>query len=162
MNKDFLMGLFGKIFSHSDDSNKEGLLHSKPYKITPPNIPSGEVYHFTTDSGLEYEVRIGKIKDSLSRVINFNVLNDEYSDNEYAATNKGEIFRVVSTVIDILKMYISIHPLVRQYEFTGEFKPENENQTTSIRTKFFCRGLSRAFPDWDVKIQGNHGMLCRR
>ncbi len=156
------MSIFGKIFSQDDKSGQKNLLHSKPYKIIPPNIPSGEVYHFTTDSGLEYEVRIGKIKDSLSRVVNFNVLNDEYADNEYAATNKGEIYRVVATVIEILKTYINIHPLVKQYEFTGEFKPENEDKSTSIRTLFFCRGLSRAFTDWEVEIIGNHGILRKR
>jgi len=156
------MGLFNKIYHHKDEQPQGNFLHSKPYSIIPPNIPSGEVYHFTTDSGLEYEVRVGKIKNSLSRVVNFNVLNDEYADNEYAATNKGEIYRVVSTVIEILKMYMNIHELVKQYEFSGEFKNENEGYETSIRTRFFCRGLARAFPTWDVRIESNHGVLSKK
>ncbi|GAB4283990.1 MAG: hypothetical protein Kow0068_08950 [Marinilabiliales bacterium] len=140
-------------------TNSEKLLHNRPYNIIPPAIPSGEVYFFTTDSGVEYEVRIGKIKDSLSRVINFNVLNDEYEDNEYSMTNKGELYRVVVTVINILKMYMQHHPHVRSYEFTGEFKDKNDNGITSIRTRFFCRALKRAFPDKEIIIEKNKGVL---
>ena len=155
------MSLFDRKRGRNENEDDVHFLHSRPYQIVPPAIPSGEVYYFTTDSGIEYEVRIGKIRDSLARVINFNVMNDEYADNEYAATNKGELYRVVSTVIIILTMYMGHHPYIRSYEFTGEFKDENKSKETSIRTLFFCRALRRAFPDWSVSIDKNKGKLSR-
>ncbi|MFH2094089.1 MAG: hypothetical protein ABIJ16_00200 [Bacteroidota bacterium] len=153
------MGIFDKIFGNKPKESERELLHHNIYTIVPPAIQSGEVYHFTTDSGVQYEVRLGKIKDSLARVINFNVLNDEYADNEYAATNKGEIFRVVATVIRIMEMYIEQHPYIRSYEFTGEHKEGQENRETSVRTLFFCRALRRAFAGSPVDITGNRGKL---
>lgn len=155
------MGLMDQLFNKKKEESDHTLIHSKVFTIIPPAIKSGEVFYFTTDSGTQYEVRLGKIKDSLNRVINFNVMNDEYADNEYAATNKGEIYSVVSTVIEILKMYIAEHPYIRGYEFTGEFKEENKGRATSIRTMFFCRALSRAFPEWHVSIEGNKGKLSK-
>lgn len=153
------MGIFDKIFHKNEKHLSAQPSNVEVYNIVPPSIPSGEVYHFTTGSGIEYEVRLGKIKDSLGRVINFNVLNDEYEDDEYAATNKGEIYKVVATVLEIMKMYMNTHPLIRTYEFTGEFKDENREKETSIRTRFFVRALIRTFPNSKVKIIGNRGII---
>ncbi|MBN2683581.1 MAG: hypothetical protein JXR58_13885 [Bacteroidales bacterium] len=156
------MGFLKKIFGQSKPELEINPSNVQRFAIIPPSIPSGEVYFFTSASGVEYEVRFGKIKDTLARVVNFNVLNDEYADDEYAETNKGEIFKVVATVLDILILYMEQHPLVRSYEFNGEFKDDGHEKTTSIRTRFFCRALSRTFPGAKVWIEGNRGKIAFR
>ncbi|HBS86754.1 MAG: hypothetical protein A2W91_12050 [Bacteroidetes bacterium GWF2_38_335] len=156
------MSILGKIFSKKTDLKASEPSKVKVFDIIRPSISSGEVYHFTSDRGVEYEVRIGKITDTLERIINFNVLNDEYHDNEYATTNKGEIFKVVATVLEILAIYIENHPLVKSYEFNGEFKNKDREVETSIRTRFFCRALKRRFPKSKVEIIGNRGIITIR
>ena len=95
---------------------------AEPYAIVSPEIPTDNIYFFFTDSGLEYEVRFGRKTDNyLGNVINFGVLNDEF-ENEYSLTNRGEIFRIISTVIEIIRKYHFQHPTSNSYEFTGEFK----------------------------------------
>lgn len=157
------MSFISNIFSSSlaRESN-ERLIHPYTYTIQPPQIKAGRVYHFVTDSKVEYEVRFGKLKEALGSVVNFNVLNDEYDDNEYAITNKGEQYRVVATVAEIMHAYISENPLIRTYEFSGEHKPENKHRLTSIRTRFFYRTLLRVFaPTWKIKLAGNKVIMMR-
>ena len=37
---------------------------SKLYDFKKPEIPTGDTYYFTTDSGLEYQVRFGKKREN--------------------------------------------------------------------------------------------------
>src|SRR5664279_4249977 len=92
---------------------------AEPYKIISPEIPSGSIYFFITDSELEYEVRFGRKKDNfLGNVVNFGVLNEEF-ENEYSLTNRGETYRIIATVIEIVRLYHFQHPPSNSYEFTG-------------------------------------------
>ena len=131
-------------------------IHPDIYKIKSPEIKTGDTYFFTSDSGLRYEVRFGKIKDSLKCIINFSVLNEEYEDDEYADTNKGEIYRVVATVVEIARIYMSVNIYTNSYEFSGKHKVGNESRDTSIRTELFYRTALRILDNsWDIKLEGN-------
>lgn len=130
---------------------------AQPYKITPPAIKSGTEYHFTTNSGIHYEVRFGrKQNDILSANIVFGVTNDEYEGEEYVVTNKGDVFRVMATIVEIVHLYMEQHPNVHSYEFTGEpTSEETENQAT-VRLKLYKRYIKRVFDEnWDVVLDGN-------
>ncbi|MBK7183010.1 MAG: hypothetical protein IPH89_08755 [Bacteroidetes bacterium] len=60
------------------------------YKIIAPAISTAGVYYFTTDCGVNYEVRFGRRQDNiLHATIVFGVTNDEYEGEEYTLTNKG-------------------------------------------------------------------------
>ena len=73
---------------------------SKLYDFKKPEIPTGDTYYFTTDSGLKYQVRFGKKRENyLGNIINFSVLSDEFED-EYSETNRGEVYRIIATVIE--------------------------------------------------------------
>ena len=134
----------------------------KVYEIIRPEVDLGHVYNFTTDSGVEYEVRFGKKKkDFSSRVIDFSVLNEEFEE-EYAETNRGEIYRVMATIIEIFKRYDAENDYARSYEFSGETKGKDDNAETSIRTKLYYRYASRILNDqWDIELKGNK-MIIRR
>ena len=95
---------------------------SKLYDFKKPEIPTGDTYYFTTDSGLEYQVRFGKKRENyLGNIVNFSVLSDEFED-EYDETNRGEVYRIIATVVEIVRVYHSFHSHSDTYEFTGEFK----------------------------------------
>jgi len=156
-----IFDIFGK--SRDNKMGKNDIIHPETYNIRLPEIKSGSIYHFTTGSGVEYEVRLGNIQGTLRYVINFNVQNDEYSDDEYAITNKGELYRVISTVIKIMKIYLKENPYVRGFEFSGEYKPGNEGKETSIRTRMFYRAVISVFSEeWAFLLEGNKVTMTKR
>jgi hypothetical protein len=126
------------------------------YPIKVPEIQSGDTYYFTTESGLQYQVRFGKKRDNyLENIINFSVLSEEFED-EYSETNRGEIFRIISTIIEIIRIYHENHEHSDAYEFTGEFKETRDNQTASIRSRLYFRYAKRCLnEDWEPLLEGN-------
>ena len=93
----------------------------QPYKIIPPPIESGSTYYFETDSGMNYEVRFGRKQNNiLNTSIVFGVINDEFEGEEYSQTNKFEMYKVMATIVEIVRTYMQLHPKINCYEFTGE------------------------------------------
>jgi hypothetical protein len=134
----------------------------KTYPIIPPSIPSGQVYNFVTENEIEYEVRFARKKDNILHVITaFDVLNEEFEDDEYALTNKGDIFQVMNTISAIIKIYFSEHLNIRIFEFTGVNKP-GEEEETSQRSLLYMRYLPKIFnKDWVVEKNGNNFIVKR-
>ena len=129
---------------------------SEPYDIIVPEIESGDTYYFTTDSGLKCQVRFGKKRDNyLGNIINFSVLSEEFED-EYSETNRGEIYRIITTIIEIICIYHNFHEHSDTYEFSGEFKDKHETQAASIRSRLYYRHAMRILKDnWKANIEGN-------
>lgn len=134
----------------------------EPYHINPPAIPSGSMYLFETDSGVEYEVRFGRKQNNiLAASIVFGVLNEEFDGDdagEYVVVNRGEIYKVMATVAKVIQMYMVEHPRMMSYEFTGENRlHEGDGKTVATaRTKFFLRYIPQIFgPGWKASLEGN-------
>lgn len=142
------------------DDVKPGI---SPYSIQCPVIKSGAEYFFETKSGLRYEVLFAKKKNSyLENIVNFSVLSDEFED-EYSETNRGEIYRVIATVVEIIRIYHSQHAYSTSYEFSGEFKKGNENRETSIRTLLYYRkAMEIMHPGWKVRVCENRVVVNHR
>lgn len=135
-----------------------------PYKITPPAIVSGGTYLFNTDSGLEYEVRFARKKDNiLHATVAFGVLNDEFGGEEYSVTNRGEVFRVMSTLVEVVKIYLKEHPNLHTVEFTGEPKEDENAEMPTQRLLLYKRYLKTIFGDgWNFVLQGNRMLVKRK
>ncbi len=134
-----------------------------PYEIIYPSIPSGNVFLFTTDSDLEYEVRFARKKDNLLYVsIAFGVLNEEFEGEEYAMTNRGEAFRVMTTIVVIFKHYKSLHPNINTYEFVGEPRADEDAEFPTKRLKLYQRYLPQIFDDsWKIEVKGNKVIISK-
>ncbi len=135
------------------------------FPITPPAIESGYVYNFTTSSGLLYEVRFAPKKDKiLEMIVNFTVLSDEF-EHDYPVTNRGELYGVIASVIEIIKMFHRHHNFTISYEFSGEFK-ENENKEndiTSIRSRLYLRYAGKVLNNnWAPELLGNKVILRKK
>ncbi len=128
----------------------------EPYPIKFPEIQSGDTYYFSTESGLQYQVRFGKKRDNyLGNIINFSVLSEDFED-EYSETNRGEIFRIISTTIEIIRIYHEHHPHSDTYEFTGEFKETRDTQAASIRSRLYYRYARKYLKEgWEPVLEGN-------
>lgn len=127
------------------------------YKITPPAISTAGVYFFTTDSGVQYEVRFGRRQDNiLHATIVFGVINDEYEGEEYSLTNKGELYRVMSTMVQVVKLFMAEHPKITTYEFTGVAKEGEDEDQTTVRINLYKRYLPIIFEgNWSFNYKGN-------
>lgn len=118
----------------------------EPYKIIAPAISTAGVYYFTTDSGTNYEVRFGRRQDNiLHATIVFGVTNDEYEGEEYVVTNKGELYRVMTTIVKIVKIFMDEHPKMLVYEFTGLAKDDEDETILTSRINLYKRYLPRIF-----------------
>ncbi|MCA1746068.1 MAG: hypothetical protein LC655_00115 [Bacteroidales bacterium] len=133
------------------------------YDIESPDIVSGSTYLFTSGSGLQYEVLFAKKRDNyLENIINFSVLNDEFED-EYSETNRGEVYRVIATVTKIFRIYHHHHAYSTSYEFSGEFKEQNDGGEASKRTLLYYRKAEQVMhPDWSIELCGNKVVVFRK
>ncbi|HAE31667.1 MAG TPA: hypothetical protein DCF89_11180 [Flavobacteriales bacterium] len=136
---------------------------AKSYSYIPPAIVSGSVYLFTTESGLEYEVRFARKRNNLLHcTIAFGVLNEEYEGEEYVVVNKGEVFRVMATIVDIVKKYIEEHPNVRSFEYSGEPTGKETENRPSKRMNLYDRYLPAIFgTSWSFNRKGNKMIITR-
>ena len=136
----------------------------EPYTIIPPPIESGSTYYFITDSGVHYEVRFGRKQNNiLNTSIVFGVINEEYEGEEYSLTNKFEVYRVMATIVKILRMYMSIHPKINSYEYTGEPTAKELDKIGKQRLSLYNRYLSKVFDPmlWKVEEQKNKTIVKR-
>ena len=133
------------------------------YQIICPAIPTGSVYYFTTDSEILYEVRFGRRQDNyLSSTIVFGVLNDEFEGEEYVVTNKGEIYRVMATLVEIIKIYLALHPNINSFEYSGEPNEKDPGEESNTRIKLYERYLSKIFDErWNYQIIGNKTVITK-
>jgi hypothetical protein len=136
---------------------------SSVFPVVYPNIPSGDVYYFTTDSGTKYEVRFGRRKDNIFHAtIVFGVINDEYKGEEYVATNKGELYGVMTTISEIIRIFMSYHPRMQIYEFTAVAKEGEDEGTITVRRKLYERYLGGIFgKEWKYEFKGNTVLVNR-
>lgn len=127
------------------------------YKITLPAIRSGGVYLFVTDSGVEYEVRFGRKQDNiLMTTIVFGVTNDEYGGEEYVETNRGELYRVMATIMKIIRLFMDEHPNIISYEFTGLAREDESEETNTTRIKLYNRYVKQVFDSsWRIELSGD-------
>lgn len=130
-----------------------------------PGIPSAGVYYFTTRSGLRYEVRFGRFQDNIFHAnIVFGVVDDVFEGEEYTTTNRGEVYQVMNTIVEIIKHYMQEHPKVNIFEFSAIGREcEEEENTENARMILYKRFLPRIFEyGWDFKIKGNFAFVTKK
>ncbi|MCB0401956.1 MAG: hypothetical protein KDD41_07720, partial [Flavobacteriales bacterium] len=119
-----------------------------PYEVVPPAIKSGTVYSFETDSGVVYEVRFGRKQDNiLNATIVFGVTNEEYDGEEYSITNKGEVYRVMATIVEVVRKYKHEHPNINLFEYTGEQSEKEKEKNKNVRLALYNRYIRKVFDD---------------
>jgi hypothetical protein len=134
------------------------------YQIIPPPIESGSTYYFQTESGIQYEVRFGRKQNNiLSTSIVFGVLNDEFEGEEYSVTNRFEMFRVMATIVEIVRRYMRLHPKINLYEFTGEPTEKELDKEGRIRLALYNRYLPQVFDErWVVEKKTNKTVVKKK
>ena len=136
----------------------------QPYRIVEPVIKSGSVYSFSTDSGVNYEVRFGRKQNNiLNATIVFGVTNEEYDGEEYSITNKGEVYRVMATIVEVVRLYKKEHPNISLYEYTGEQSEKEKKEKKNVRLALYSRYISQVFDDnWEIKHENEKVIIKKK
>lgn len=131
------------------------------YKITEPRLRTEPAYFFTSDHGIEYEVRFGReVNNYQNAFVAFSIMNDEF--DEYDETNKGDFFRVIHTVIKIIDMYIKEHPFIQSIKFTAQARKDEDDNNVTKRLKFYKRYIPLyESKGWKIHIDVNHVLMKR-
>jgi hypothetical protein len=126
-----------------------------------PGIPSAGLYFFNTNSGLRYEVRFGRLQNNILHAsIVFGVINAELEGEEYITTNRGEVFQVMNTIVEIVKNYIKEHPKVNVFEFNAIGREGEDDNKENARMNLYKRFLPKIFDSgWKFKIEGNFALV---
>ncbi len=144
------------------------MTQSNIFTIEYPPIRSAGLYYFDTESGLRYEVRFGRRQDNiLHATIVFGVINDEFEGEEYVTTNRGEVYRVMNTIVNIIKDFMEQHPKVNIYEFHAIDRDDEEAHTTkknkisgNARLHLYNRYLPKIYSNsWKVEYKGNNAVV---
>ena len=128
-----------------------------------PAIPSAGVYYFNTKSSLRYEVRFGRLQDNILHTnIVFGVINEEFEGEEYITTNRGEVYQVMNTIVEIIKNYMTEHTKVNVYEFNAIGREGEDGKIENARMCLYKRFLPKIFyQDWKFKIEGNIALVTK-
>lgn len=112
---------------------------------------------------MRYEVRFGRLQDNILHAnIVFGVVNDEFEGEEYITTNRGEVYQVMNTIVEIVKNYMKEHPKVNIYEFNAVGKEDEDEHTENARMVLYRRFLPRIFEnEWRFKIDGNFALVTK-
>jgi len=154
---------------------------SQPYQYT---TDDDYYYNFTTDKGTEYEVEI------MPRYITHNILNQIpeekallmalvtfTADNDYGQSNivnRGEMYRVMSTITQIVKNNISDNPEIGGIYFAPTKKESSsqdlsQNQRYKLYQAYIQKSIPGStiiqsegeafifFPGWENKLVEDEG-----
>ena len=141
----------------------EGSAKTYDWELLQTN-PGDYTYGFTTDSGIEYEVNLVVLNyedDETGEFINgleigFSAGEKGEGKSDIEVINKGEVFRVMATIVEIIQFAIKLVP---------DFKPTNaiiynparkkgEGATGNQRDKLYQAYIKKAIPNITFSKEG--------
>lgn len=118
----------------------EGTATPYKYKITYKD-PGEEIqYEFTTDSKLKYEISIAHhpiTRNKTRLIIAFKAITGNYD----TITNKGEQFKIMSTVVAAVKEYIAQVPNAVELSFTPSKETEGDDRRANLYKAYIAKQL---------------------
>jgi hypothetical protein len=131
---------------------------AKPYKYKLTRTESDpdfgdyfRLYEFVTDLDTHYEVMF-EIEEDYSKDEPWEFMNIEYGVDEKdgggidykVETNKGELFRVMATIVDITKSILKERKNIKQLVFTGA---KNRGEDDQRRNKLYMAYIRKHVPN---------------
>ena len=139
---------------------------AKPYKYKLTRTESDpdfgdyfRLYEFVTDLGTHYEVMF-EIEEDFSKDEPWEFMNIEFGVDEKdgggvsykVETNKGELFRVMATIVDITKNILKERKNIKTLTFSGSKKDEDDNR----RNKLYMAYIKKHIPNVkNVEVDGS-------
>ena len=139
---------------------------AKPYKYKLTRTESDpdfgdyfRLYEFVTDLGTHYEVMF-TIEEDFSKDEPWEFMNIEFGVDEKdgggvdykVETNRGEVFRVMATIVDITKSILKERKNIKTLTFSGAKKDEDDNR----RNKLYMAYIKKHIPNVkNVEVDGS-------
>ena len=124
--------------------NEIGDAGAKPYKWRRMDRRYDTYYIFTTDSGLEYQVmtELGS-GDTLTVEYGVEVITKQGNKSvDYElVTNRGELFRIMATVVDIVQEFMKKNPEVKYIEFEGSKNKAGDQRRNKLYMAYIKKHL---------------------
>lgn len=124
--------------------NEIGDAGAKPYKWRRMDRRYDTYYIFTTDSGLEYQVmtELGS-GDTLTVEYGVEVITKQGNKSiDYElVTNRGELFRIMATVVDVVQEFMKNHPEVKYIEFEGSKNKAGDQRRNKLYMQYIKKHL---------------------
>ena len=128
---------------------------SKPYnyKLTRTDLNDDlgdnfRLYEFVTDLGTHYEVTF-EIEEDFSKDEPWESMNIEYGVDEKdgggvdykVETNKGELFRVMATIVDITKKILKERKNIKTLTFSGSKKDVDDQRRNNLYMAYIRKNI---------------------
>ena len=139
---------------------------AKPYKYKLTRTESDpdfgdyfRLYEFVTDLGTHYEVMF-EIEEDFSKDEPWEFMNIEFGVDEKdgggvdykVETNRGEVFRVMATIVEITKEILKERKNIKTLTFSGAKKDEDDNR----RNKLYMAYIKKHIPNVkNVEVDGS-------
>ena len=137
-----------------------------PYKWSGPEEQGGTIlYFFKTEDGDHYKVLFEGMIDNDWELVFYTPSYSTDDQGTYigAVTNKGRQFKIISTIMDIIKDFINEYPADRIF-FTGADKEgtkSNSNQRDMLYAAYVKKNISK-LQGWDYRIKPGGGIMLFR
>ena len=137
--------------------NEIGDAGAKPYKWRRMDRRYDTYYIFTTESGLEYQVmtEFGSGEDRNTLLIEYGVevitKQGNKSIDYELVTNRGEMFRIMSTIVDIVQEFMKKNPGIEYIEFEGSKNKAGDQR----RNKLYMAYIKKHLKPKSIEDDGN-------
>lgn len=123
-----------------------------PYKFDIENeIPNKATYYkFKTDSGLDYTAIINQFSLN-DNTLRLNITFKPIGLDQDVETNKNEQYRIMATIVNILKQHLSKTPNVSEIAFS----PSKYNEGDERRANMYKKYISKLLPGSNIRIYGD-------
>lgn len=146
-----------------------------PYK-TDEDSEDFRSYSFTTDSGLKYKVDLEEDQNDeygIVLFIDFGVVDDEDitgGSNQNVVTNRGEQYRIMNTLADIVKRDLQFNSYIKYIAFDASKrklpnpisgKERDLDISSNARAKLYIKYIMGRLPNAKVVEDPNYGVLIK-
>jgi PAS domain-containing protein len=141
----------------------EGSAKTYDWELLQTN-PGDYTYGFTTDSGIEYEVELVTLNyedDETGEPINgleigFGAGEKGKDKSEIEVINRGEIFRVMATIVEIIQFAIKLAPDFKSTNaiIYNPARKKGEDSTGNQRDKLYQAYIKKAIPNITFSKEG--------
>lgn len=130
---------------NKENVNEVGDASADAYKWKPVGRGTySNEFTFTTDSGLEYYVKFWDVGDDTIEVAFLAQEPDQYDRAEYSTvTNRGELFKVMSTVAVIVLYYLQSNP---EYKYLTYEPSKTTGEDDNRRDKLYRAYMKKMLP----------------
>ena len=171
------------IFANQDFKGKEvNEIGGESEKMRPYPYETDEdsddfrSYSFTTDSGLKYKVDLEEDQNDeygIVLFIDFGVVDDEDitgGSNQNVVTNRGEQYRIMNTLADIVKRDLQFNSYIKYIAFDASKrklpnpisgKERDLDISSNARAKLYIKYIMGRLPNAKVVEDPNYGVLIK-